>query len=298
MADPRNLFKSAWGSVELWCSSVQTEEGRDLVIQPYTSGNVPSVQNRGDVTKTVRVGLIFDDIRGQNEGPEDRLTHLINLKEAGKPQLFTHPIAGTFLAEIGEFSYSVDENSVVTATATFVAVEDVGAVTIYPQGVSIDGGSQSIGAAADDLDAQLADVETASTASSVARAAGTAFDSAQSARAVLVQLSQASASVNQAIDDLQTAADIALWPVFKSLVVMGDTMRATANAVNGDDGGLFTMVVNSPTSLRRLVQDISAGDPANFDDYYQSARDLNDIPTPARIPPGTTLRLRRPIQAA
>lgn len=298
MADPRNLFKCAWGSCELWVSSVETAEGRDLVIQSYTNGNIPSIQNRGDTPPTVRVALIFDDIRGQKENGDDRLTHFRALKAAGKPQLFTHPLYGTYLAEIGEFTTTIDESSVVTGSATFHATEDNGAVTVYPQGISIDGGTQSISAAADALDAQLADVELTSPVSALARATATAFDAATSARAVLVQLSQSSAIANQAIDDLQTTSDIALWPVFKSLVVLGDAYRSTANFVNGDDGGLFTMVVNSPTSLRRLVQDISAGDPSNFDDYYQSALDLNDVSTPARIPPGTTLRLRRPTQAA
>ncbi len=286
------LFKSAWGSVELWISNIETDDGRDLVIQKYTRGNLPSVQNRGNNTKTARVTLLFDDIRGQQETGEDRLNSMIALKELGKPQLFTHPIHGTYLAEIGEFTHAVDASGVISGSATFVAVEEVGAVTVDPVGVSLDGGTVAIDARADDLDAQLADVETESTVPALARAAGTAFDNAASARDVLVKLSDVSARVNQEIDDLKLAADIALWPAMRAYVEVNEAVRAAADAATGETGSLMTLRVDSPTSLRRLCSDLYGGTDA--DAGFADALQLNDIPTPGRIASGTVLRLRQP----
>lgn len=286
------LFRSAWGSVELWLSNIETDEGRKLVIQEYTRGNVPNVQNTGDSVKTARVTMLFDEMRGQAETGEERLNSLIALKELGKPQLFTHPIHGTYLAEIGEFTHSVNESGVITGNATFVATEEVGAVTVDPIGVSLDGGGAALTARADQLDTELADVEIDGTASGLARAANDVFDQAASARDVLVQVSSVSDVINQEIADLKLDADIALWPAMKAYVMLGDATRAAADAALGDNNSLMTIRIDSPTSLRRLCAEIYGGTDA--ESGYQDALQLNDIRTPARIPSGTTLRLRQP----
>lgn len=285
------IFRAAWGSAELWISRCQTDEGRDLVIQKYTRGNVASVQNRGDVVKIAHVTLLFDEMIGQKESGEERLNTLILLKEQGKPQLFTHPIHGTYLAEIGEFSHSIDDSGTITGEATFVAVEEVGAVIVDPIGVSLDSGTASLSTHADQLDAELAAVEIPSTISALARAAGDVFDQATSARDSLVQLSDVSARINQEIDDLQLSADIALWPAMKAFVMLSDATRSAADAATGDSGGLMTIRIDAPTSLRRLCAEVYGGNDA--DAGYQDAMQLNDIRTPARIPTGTMLRLRQ-----
>lgn len=289
------LYRSAWGTVELWLSKVSTDEGRTLVVQQYTRGNTPSVQNRGNVPKVARCSILFDEMIGQKESGQDRLESLIALKELGKPQLFTHPIHGTYLAEIGEFTHEVDEFGVITGDASFTAVEDVGAVVVDPIGVSLEGGSAAIDAHADEADAQLAAVDLTSEATSTARGAGAVFDAATSARDVLVNVGNATERIQRDIENLELAADIALWPAMKALVMLDEATRAAGSQAMGDDSQLMTLRIDQPTSLRRLCAEIYGGGDAQAG--YDEAMALNDIRTPARIPAGTELRMLRP-QAA
>lgn len=301
------LFKSAWGGCELYCASFETDDGRDLVVQKYTRGNGANVQNRGSVPRSVQAEIMFDEFRGQEEDADDRFAHFIALKESGKPQILVHPIYGSYRAEIGTFTHRIDASGVVSATAQFIAVDDNGVVTADPIGVSVDGGSASIKASADSLDNELSDVGIAPSSvtgltvnrsisvasiSDLARQAGDTFDDDTSTiRDALVQVGSVSSQLNQAIDTLQTSADIFLWPVHKAIITLAGSMLTGVTAVTGSGSGLFTMIVNQPMSLRRICADLY-GD--NFDQGYADALQLNDVPTPARIPSGTQLRLRQP----
>lgn len=301
------LFRTSWGKCELWCSSFDTEDGRDLVVQKFIRGGGANVQNRGDVPRVVRAELIFDDIRGQEETPDDRFVHLLGLKALGKPQLLVHPLYGSYRAEIGEFSHRIDMSGSLTATVQFVAVEDETTTPANPIGISIDAGAATIGAFADALDNELADAGiptlgaqgltvnqpmSLAPLSDLARHAGDVLeDSTAPLRDVLAQVESVSTQLGQAIETLQTGADLALWPVHKAIVMLADATLVASNSAQGDSSGLFTMIVNQATSLRRLCADLYG---ENFDAAFIDALDLNDIATPARIKSGTRLRLRQP----
>lgn len=288
----RKYFQSAWGAVRLWLANISTDEGRALIVQQYTRGNVPDVRNAGNVPKVTRCTILFDEM-SDDVDPQDRLEDLILLKDKGKPQLFTHPIHGTYLAEIQDFTYAIDSHGVITADATFIATEEVGAVTVDPIGMNPSTSVDAIDTRADELATELAAVDIESTVPADAVAASSAFDTTTTnARDVLVSVSSVSDRMWDEIEALQLAADVALWPAMKAYVMLGDAVRAGGDRQMGDLGAFMTVRVESATSLRRLMADIYGGRDASW--RYDEAMSLNDIPTPGRIPGGMQLRLRQP----
>lgn len=285
----------SWGGIRLWWESVETEDGRDLIRQPYSTGNTADVRDRGDVpSKPVRCSLLFDDFVGESTSAEERLQDLLLMKAKGKAQLFVHPIYGTYRAYIGALTHRIDSHGVITADAEFIADEDVGEVfAVDPLGTSIDVAVDTVDMRSAELSAELDAAELESDMPGEASAIGNAIDSAESARAVLVSVSSMSDRLWDEIDALQLAFDVATWPALKAYVMLGEAVRAAGDAALGDDAGAFmTVRIDAATSLRRLVTDIYGANEA--DDRYTEARELNDIRTPGSIPPGTSLRLRQP----
>lgn len=308
MATRRPLFKSAYGSVRLWLSRVSTSGGRSVIVQQFTTGNVPDVRDRGDDTHTTSCAILFDEMTGDDFDPIDRLEALLALKATGKPQLFVHPIHGTYLAQLVGLEHEVDETGTISGSATFVALEEPGgnggAVTAGADAFGVvsvrpDTNVDSVDVRGKDLqslfdtlgDGSLSSVALAAIKSQV-RGADDFLADASRARKILVDVSSASDQLWDEIDTLRLATDVALWPVMKAYVMLGDAVRGAADREMGDEGAYMTVRVGSPVSLRRLVSDIYGASQAEV--RYDEARGLNDIRTPARIPTGTELRLRQP----
>ena len=285
----------SWGGIRLWWSSVETEDGRDLAIQPYSTGNTANVRDQGDVpSKPVRVSLLFDDFIGESKTPQERLEDLLIMKARGQAQLFVHPIYGAYRAYIGQFTHHIDEHGVISAEAEFVADEDVGEVfAVDPVGVSLDVAADDVDASAAALTSELDAVGLKSDLPAQASAAGDLIAQASDARTALVQVSRRSDQLWDEIDELRIAYDVATWPLFKAYVKVGSALRAAADAVTGGDAGAFMMIrVDAPTTLLRLLADVYGADEAL--DRRTEAMELNDIRTPGAIPVGTQIRLRAP----
>lgn len=284
----------SWGGIRLWWASVETEDGRDLIRQPYSHGNVADVRDRGDVpSKPVRCTLLFDDFIGETKSPEERLEDLLLLKATGKPQLLVHPFYGSYRAYVGQFTHRYDEHGALSADAEFVADEDVGEVfTVDSVGLTLDAALDDVDTRAEDLTAELSTAELSSDMPAQASAMASVIEQATSAREKLVQLSQLSDRLFDEIDEKQLAVDVAVWPAMKAYVMLGEAARAATDLAMGDTGAFMTVRIDAPTSLWRLMADIYGANEAA--DRRTEAMELNDIRTPGSIPPGSTLRLRRP----
>ena len=288
-----SYFKSAWGGIRLWASKVSTEAGRSLAVQTYTRGDVPDAQDRGSGLHHVRLSLLFDDMTGETKPAVERLTDLLAKINEGKAQLLTHPIEGTFLAMIGEFSYEIDEHGTITAEAQFLAVENVGAVVVAPLGASLDDTDAAMSSAADELQQQLADLESSSDLPTKMKDVGSSWtDEAKSARDVMVDVGQLSDQMWLEIDNLELAADVALYPAMRAYVLAGEATRAAGAVASGDTASVMELTVDGPIALRTLLAQVFGADQAEGE--YDRALQMNDIPNPGRIDGGTVLRLRQP----
>lgn len=291
------LFETSWGGVRLWLASLEADESRDVIEQEYSSGNLPDQRDRGDKPHPARCSLLFDQFPGDPRDAKSMLEDLIlakNQQATKGPQLFTHPLWGTYLAYIGEFRYTIDSNGVITGEAVFTASEEINAVTVDPIGVSLDVAVDDVEAAANELTAQLDDVELESDLPALAIESTTeVFDADDvSPRDVLVQVATLSDRLWDEVDDLQVAAYVETWPAMKAYVMLGEAVRAGGDRALGDQGAFMSLRVDQTTSLRRLVTELYGADEA--DDRYTEAMELNDLRTPGAIESGTTLRLRQP----
>lgn len=149
------LLECRWGKLRLFVSKINTDGGRTLVVHNPSAGDRHTVQNRGLKERRVRCELQFDDFPGQ-PSPRDAALALKAAHETGQAQIFQHPLEGRFLASIGEFHSTIDEDSVISAECEFVREGDDEAVSPVGAGSSTAAGIVSVTAAAEALDTQLA----------------------------------------------------------------------------------------------------------------------------------------------
>lgn len=86
--------------------------------------------------------------------------------------------------------------------------------------------------------------------------------------------------------------DLALWPSYRALIMLGDAVRQAAVSATSETPAVFVMRVSTPTSLLPLAARIYGG--ANAQDRARQVAALNDIPTPGWLPPGDYLMPTRP----
>lgn len=306
----RSFFKSSWGSVRLWLSRISTSDGRKQVVKEYSRGDLPDIQDRGKVPKRARCSILFDSMIGDDIEPIDRLELLLGeIEDSGTsgPKLFVHPVHGSYLAVIEDFEHEIDDSGTITASATFLAAENVGAVAVAPVGVSLEVDSDTLLSAADDLDLQLAEFEIPSTLPAAARSLADRFQRALSdvnsgvevaiakaspIRDVLVGVASITDQLWQEMDTLKLAADTALWPVFRAYVTLGEAVRAAGVASTPTVDSLITVRIDGTMSLWSLLaRTYGARDAPRRRGEVMS---LNDLRTPGRIETGTILRMPRP----
>lgn len=169
MAGPSELSECRWGKLRLFASRINTDGSRTLVVHNRSAGDRHTVQNRGLRERRVRCQLQFDDFPGQ-PAPVDAALALKAASVSGEAQIFQHPLEGRFLASIGEFHSEIDERSVITAECEFVQEDDE--VTVVPTGAGTGAaaGLVSVGAAAEALDTQLANLGQLAMSAAVAAA--------------------------------------------------------------------------------------------------------------------------------
>lgn len=155
MAAKSELLECRWGKLRLFVSKINTDGGRTLVVHNPSAGDRHTVQNRGLKERRVRCELQFDDFPGQ-PSPAEAALALKAAHESGQAQIFQHPLEGRFLASIGEFHSTIDENSIISAECEFVREGDDEAVTPVGTGSSAAAGVVSVSAAAEAMDTQLA----------------------------------------------------------------------------------------------------------------------------------------------
>lgn len=156
MSGPTELLSASWGKIRLFCSSVNTDGGRTQVVHEPASGDVHVNQDRGLRVSRTRVQLQFDDFPG-NPPPIEAARELEAAKDSGLVAMFSHPVFGRYLASIGEFHWSIDASSVISAEAEFIKEAPAEAITPAGPGSGA-AGIGSVSAAAQILDGALADV--------------------------------------------------------------------------------------------------------------------------------------------
>lgn len=293
------FFQATWGRHKLWCSAVSTDNSRTQVVHELTSGDVHPVQDRGMRARRTRCTLLFDDFPGESSTPLDRFRQLKASIDSGAEAIFTHPVDGSYLAKVGEFTYDIDANSNITGVSIeFIATEEIEAVSPAGAGASGISGEGSVTQAADDLQVALDDAGIESTIPVDAVAAQESWTSSDvvSARQVLVDTAALSDRLSTLIEDEGLEDDLELWELYRASIMMGDAIRSAAIAATSEVPSVFVLRVRSSVSLLPLAANIYGGSEA--EDRARQIADLNDIRTPGWIPAGTDLLMPAKSKAA
>jgi len=290
------FYNCSFGGLRLWISKISTDKSRTQVVHAPSTGDDHVVQDRGRVLLRAKVGLLFDYMRGDDLEPIDRLRAFSALVD-DTARMFSHPIEGTFLARVGSFEYDIDENGVISAEGVeFTAVAPVQPVTPAGAGGIPSSGDGAVQAAADTLTAELADVGQTSTLPAAAAAASDDWTSSDSVnpRDVLAQTGSLTAQLAELAAGLEN--DLETWAAYKATILLSNAVVAAAVGVTSDTAQTLTVLVGTSIALRALVASIYHADESDL--RYQQAMQLNDIPAPAWLEPGTQLTLPTPTAKA
>ena len=291
--DLDELYDASYGGVRLWCSRVSTTNGRSIVVHDLTTGDDHPTQDKGLEARIARASLLFDDMDGETTSPKQRFDAFCALVEGGKPQIFSHPLRGSYRATVRQFDHELGKGGVISAEVEFVPVDPVPAVRSVATALSASVGVDAVDAAADQADAALAAAGLSSSAPANARAAANGWDSPDvTARQVLVDVGDISEQIGRTINDLELSSNLAYWPAYRALLLLGDTFVSAGRAATADVARLMTVRIGRPIALSALLAGIYGG--WDVPQRRVQALALNDIRTPGWIPTGTELRLPQP----
>ena len=289
-----SFYEAAFGPIRLWASRVSTRNGRTLVIHDPTSGDEHQVQNRGLDTQLTSCSLLFDDMDGETTTPRERFDAFLALHLSGEPQIFRHPMLGSYRATIGTFDH-VLEGAVISVDVEFVPVGggDAAATQSVATATAAPVGEEAVSFAAQQADDELLAVGLSTTATASAREAAAAWQEPDvGVRRVLVDVGELTDLIDTEIVRLRLSRSLALWPAHRAMIVLGENVTNAARAATADVARLMVVRVGRPISLRALLADVFGA--RDVERYYRQARDLNDIPTPGWLEAGRELRLPQP----
>lgn len=287
------FLDAQFGPVRMWASRISTVNDRRLVTHSPTSGDEHAVQNKGLDQRVVSCSLLFDDMDGETTSPRERFNALLALHQSGEPQIFRHPLIGSYRATFGRFSHEL-EGAVISAEVEVVPTGTVPPATQVAQaGTSAAVGADAVTFAADQVDAELAAVGLETPVTASARDAVAEWDELETrVRRVLVDVGLIVDTIETEIVRLRLSRSNALWPAHRAMLVLGETFQAAARSATADASRLMVVMTGRPIALNALLANIYGAREVPF--RRLQALDLNDIPTPAWIPQGTQLRLPQP----
>lgn len=287
-----DFFEISWGSVRLFCSEVQGDGSRDLVIHDLSEGGEHPISDRGPGQRPTRCMLLFDEFPGEAQTSLDRFLAFKRQVDSDEAHLFTHPVDGPYFAKVGEFTYTIDEDSNITgATAVFYADAPITAALAPGLGSVPSLGLDAVAARADELNTLLedspevtADLEALGidpTFITDAAALPEAWLDAETVptREILVDVARVQDQIDTLLSLLET--DLALYEVYRAAILFGAAFRAAAIAATSETPSVFTYRIGTPTSVLALVTRVYGGEDA--EDRERQVRSLNDIRTPGGL---------------
>lgn len=285
------FYEARYGQIKLWASDISTSSGRDIVVHKLSRGNLHPLQDRGRTVRIAKVTLQFDEMDGDDMTARERLDAIEDYIAEGEPQIFQHPLVGSYLARMGSVEGRVGADSVITAEVEIYPEQEPQAVT--PIGFGTTPTSADISAAADAFDFELETVSLDSDIGDRARAIDAGWKGGKiDTRTVLDNVAQFSDYVAFEIERLGFESDMANWGAFRALILLSDAVLAGGRAATSDVAQVFTMKIARTIALNTLLARVYGG--TDVEARREQAMQLNDIRTPGWLTIGTELRLPLP----
>lgn len=300
-------YEAMFGDMPILIASIETDDGRDIAVQSPARGSRHYLQDRGAKLGKADCEILFVSEPGK-ASYLDRFAQFRALVAAGEPQIFSHPLIGTYRAraEGGRHSAS-SETKQIRFQCSFLPEDEPQPTTPTGAGVAPVAGVDAITVAVDGVKAQLSADDVATLQAQVPSADPTRtwiddlvdfFVSAADtvdidSQEVISGVATFTGFINGAIDDLDLATDINRWPLYQALISLLSTTRSAADALTADSDGMISLRVDvRPLPLLSICTEVYGADAAP--DQAERVARINRVRTPNRVPAGTVLRMPAP----
>jgi prophage DNA circulation protein len=301
----RQLVECSFGGLRLDVLTTEDEAGRVLVTHQIPHREGSPVRDMGAEPRTTRCKLIFFQVDADDD-PRERFYFFKAKVDEGATQTFVHPISGRYRAKVGAMTWSAaaEPRDVISVECTFHEDADVPATFEAGGGSPTGAGLAEVEASAADLDASLVEVNDelgedeeplTSTvgADAVAKVGGwqdasVDLDDPLTLRRVNLELVAMSNAISRETDRLALATHPERWPIARSLSNLHHNLRRAAVVFTEESPKTFEITVRAPTNVYTLAARTYPGD--DPERRAEQLMQLNDIPNPARLEPGTRLK--------
>jgi hypothetical protein len=290
------LLKAAFGSVRLYVADLDGDIGRTLVVHEPSSGEDYTIQDRGRRLERSQLELCFCPVPGETEDHLARYARFKALVDEGKPQIFVHPLHGSYRARVGDCRLMVADDTAIRLSVEFVQVappkdivRDVGA------GVVPAAGPEAVEVEVVKANAELAAQGLTSSAPDEAQSTVQGWqeiDVDEDTRRVYVEATSLVDKIDADMSRLQMAVDIKRWPLYVRFILLRDKVLAAAESATAVTTQVFEFIVQVGTPLRVLCARTYGADQA--EDRAREVRQLNNLREPGLVPAGTVLKMPVP----
>lgn len=283
---------ASFGGVEMLLASMSGDTGVDwAVISPHR-GDTHTLQNQGRRLRRVQCEVLFCDQPGLPDPYLDRYRAFEAMGDAGTPQIFVHPIHGSYLAVIDSPSYdaSADELAI-RCQCSFIAMQEPVAVQSVGAGIAAIAGPEDVGVRATAADAELAalDASSATPAECLARAEAWANGDTADAAQVLLEVATLTSQIDTMIATLDLLSDYSRWAAYKALIHLRYSVTQAASAATSEASQVVDYRVRVATPLRSLCARLYGARLA--EDRAGEVTRINGIRIPGLIAAGTLLKV-------
>jgi len=287
-------FESLFADLPLLISSIETDDGRDIAVQSPARGSRHFLQDRGAKFGKTDCEILFVDEPGKASFL-DRFDQFRALVARGEPQIFSHPLIGSYRAraEGGRHTASSDARQI-RYQCTFLPEDEPQPTAPTGAGVAPIAGVETVSVAVADANRALVAAGQASSAPDDALAFITAMSESVDAdsQAVLVGVASLTGQINTAIEDLDLATNIDRWPLYQAMVNLVSAVQLAGQAITSDADQLISLRVDRALPLLAICAEIYG--PEIAPELADRATRINRIRTPNRVPAGTTIKLPAP----
>lgn len=301
---PATYFASSFGGVRMLVATIDTERGKDIAVQSPSTGNRHSLSARGGRLHRSTVEVLFLNQPGQAPYLE-RYRAFLDLAEREEPQVFVHPLDGSYRAQIGDIQTTGSSGeSQIRVTCSVLRDDEPQTTFRVGAGISPVAGIDAVTDAAKATSDALLAAGFPAGAIAAPREDLIAFpllgDSVDSVRtwgeaedldpqAVFLGVASLCDRIDQAMADYRLASDLALWPAYTSMVRLRYTVVRAGQALTADTERMFDLFVDRPRPLLAICAEVYGASLAQ--DYAARIAKANRLRTPGLVPAATTLKM-------
>lgn len=289
--DPAIYFAASFAGVPLLISELETERGRDIVVQSPAQGDKHTLVNQGKKLRTVRAEIKFCPQPGL-ASYSDRYDEFLKLFEDGEPHVLSHPLDGQYTATGGSLTVRSDASALcIYVTAEFLHEQEEPPVFPAESISNPAAGLEAVTTAHDRAIGVLDEFELESSAPTLALAEVTAWAEAPEldSQAVFLGVASVTQLIDEAIADLDVKQNLNTWPVFRELIQLRYEVVRAASAFTASTVSVFELYVEAPRPLLAICAEVYGA--ASAREKRDEVQRLNRLRSPGRVPAGTTLKM-------